>query len=212
MTLSAAARRSNLNEALIAFLNGLGDQQFTVHYIDPKDYPDVLPTTWRELTNRCWLEDTNMNFEMYKFTPSGYVKALEVSGRSKDPQFRAELGKICKVLKDSLKGRTDSAHFYLQELVKQSGVSEAFICNRRRLIRYVLGRISAHWDGERLIRVPHDFGLTPTPQADQTSQPAPLPVEKARLPKEKPSRPDAHTPKRRTDSTRRKFGRRGGRT
>ena len=149
--------------ALIAFLNRLGDQKWIGYYIDPKDFPDVLPTTWTELTNRNWLKDMNMNVEMYQFTSPGYVKALEISGRSEELHFREELGKICKVLNNSLKGRTDFALVVFQDLVKQAGVSEAFAHNAidGDLIGHVLGRIGAQWDGEHLIRVPHDFGLTP---------------------------------------------------
>ena len=29
-------------------------------------------------------------------------------------------------------------------------------------IRHILGRIGAAWDGENVLRVPGDFGLTPT--------------------------------------------------
>lgn len=163
MTLSPDARRKNLNEALVRFLNALGAGQFSVLYIDPADYPDVLPTTWTKLTNRGLLKDMNMNVEMYQITPFGYITALKLSGRSDEQQFRKELGRLCKVLKDSLKGRTDFALIAFEDLVKQSGVSEAFAYNvlDADLIRHILGRIGAQWDGEHLVRVPHDFGLTP---------------------------------------------------
>lgn len=161
MTLSADARRANLNEALIAFLNGLGDGQFGVFYITTADYPHVLPTTWTGLVNTRLLKDLNMNVEMYQFTPSGYIAALKLSGRSDEQQFREGLGNLCRVLKGSLKDRTDSALVPFQDLVKESGVSEAFAYNAldADLIRHILGRIGAHWDGEHLVRVPHDFGL-----------------------------------------------------
>ena len=71
----------------------------------------------------------NMNVEMNQFTPLGYVKALKASGWSEKPPFREQLGRLCKVLRDSLKARTDFALVSFQWLVEQSGVSEAFAYN-----------------------------------------------------------------------------------
>ena len=105
-----------------------------------------------------------MNEVMYKFTPPGYVTALEVSGRSEKPEFREKLGRLCKVLKDSVKGRSDFAWVPFDTLVAESGVSTEFVYNSldADLIRHVLGRIGAEWDGEHLVKVPIDFALPPT--------------------------------------------------
>ena len=163
MTLSSDARRRNLDEALVSFMDALGDGWFCVFYISPSDFPHVLPTTWTELTKRGLLKDRDMNVEMYELTLLGYVTALMISGRSDDPQFREKLGRLCKVLKDSLTGRTDFALIPFQQLVTESGVSEAFACNAldADLIRHILGRIGAAWNGEHLVRVPNNFGLAP---------------------------------------------------
>ena len=163
MTLSVNDRRANLKEALIAFLNALGGGKFALFFIDPTEYPNVLPTTWTELTSRYWIKDMDMNVQMYQFTALGYVKALKVSGRADEPQFRDDLGKLCKVLKSYVKGRTTSSLVDLYELVRESGVSEAFVQNAldADLISQILGRISARWEGDSLIiKVPHNFGLT----------------------------------------------------
>lgn len=81
MTLSPEERWRNLDVALVSFVAALGDGWVFRFYIMRTDFPDVLPTTWPELTKRGLLEDMNMNVEAYKFTPLGYVKALKVSGR-----------------------------------------------------------------------------------------------------------------------------------
>lgn len=164
MTLSVDDRRKNLKEALVTLLNALGDGKFATFWIDPNEFPNVLPTTWTELSNRYLLEDMNLNVPQYRFTPFGYVRALRVSGRADDNQFREDLGKICKVLKDSVKGRNEFAFFDLYELVKESGVSEAFAQNAidADLITHVLDRVGARWEGDSfIIKVPHNFGLTP---------------------------------------------------
>lgn len=163
MTLSPNERLNNLNEALIALLNHLGNNPFIAFFIEPMHYPDVFPTTWKELVDSVFIKDLGMNVRMYRFTRFGYIEALKQSGRSDQPQFREGLGNICRVLKYSLKGRTDFGHVVFQDLVRESGVSEAFAHNAldADLIRHILGRNGAEWDGEHLVRVPIDFGQTP---------------------------------------------------
>jgi len=144
-------------------MDALGDRWFRFFYISPSDFPNVLASTWTELTRRGWLEEEFLNFEMYRLTPLGYATALKISGRSDDPQFHEKLGRLCEVMKDTRKGRADFALIPFQELVAESGVSEAFAYNAldADLIRHILGRIGATWDGEHLVRVPNDFGLAP---------------------------------------------------
>ena len=66
-------------------------------------------------------------------------------------------------MKHSLKGRSDFALIPFEDLVAESGVSEAFASNAldADLIHHILGRIGAEWDGEHLVKVPNDFGLAP---------------------------------------------------
>jgi hypothetical protein len=163
MTLSIMVRRKNLNEALVSLLNSLGEAPFTDLTFVPSHYPDVLPTTWTEMTKCGLLEDEGMNIVAYRLTKYGYIRALQESGRSEDPEFREQLGKICKVLKGCLNGRTDFGLISFHELVKESGVSEAFAQNAldADLIRHVLGRNGPGWDGDHAVRVPHDFGIPP---------------------------------------------------
>ena len=162
MTLSVHYRCANLKMALISFLDALGDRPLRSLDISPLNYPCVLPTTWTELTNQGLLQDSNIQDAMYGLTNTGYVEALRVSGRSDEPQFQEKIGKLCKVLKDSLKDRTDFALIPLPEIVAKSGLSEGFVENAvdADLIRHMLGRAGAHWDGQStVVRVPHDFGL-----------------------------------------------------
>jgi len=164
VTLSIDDRRANLRDALIAFLDALGDRQFHLSFIEPAKFPEVLPTTWVELTNRHWIEEVDENGALCKFTSFGYVMALRISGCADEAQFREDLGKLCKVLKDSLKGRTTESLIDLYAVVKESGLPEAFVKNAidADLIGEILGRIGAEWLGDSyFIRVPPNFGLTP---------------------------------------------------
>jgi hypothetical protein len=163
MTLSSDVRRQNLGSALASFLDALGDKLFCTFYISPSDFPDVLATTWMELTTRGLLNDMNLNAEMYQLTPLGYVTALKISGRADDPQFREKLGRLCKVLKGSLKDRTDFVFVAFHDLARESGLSEEFARNAldADLIGRILGRTGATWEGEHIVRVPNNFGSTP---------------------------------------------------
>ena len=159
MTLSINDRKADANKALCEFLSGIEGQHFDT-YIAREKYPHVLPTTWTELVKCRWLREMDMNVEYYRFTVPGYVQALKVSQQSDEPAFREGLGRICKVLKGCLKGRTECALVIFDDLITQAGVSSPFASNAIDcdLIRYVLGRVGAEWDGEHLIRVPNDFG------------------------------------------------------
>jgi len=163
MTLSIAARRKNMKEALVSLTNSLGETHFTDLTVIPSHYPDVLPTTWTEMTRHGLLEDEGMNFVAYRLTKYGYTRALHESGRWEDPELREQLGEMCKVLKGCLKDRTDFGLISFYDLVTASGVPEAFAQNAldADLIRHVLGRNGAKWDGDHTVRVPHDFGLAP---------------------------------------------------
>jgi hypothetical protein len=163
MTLSVDDRRANLREALISFLNALGDRQFDHFFIEPAKFPEVLPTTWVELTNRHWIEEVDMNGALCKFTSFGYVMALRSSGCADEAQFREDLGKLCKALKDSMKGRTTESLIDFYALVKGSGLPEAFVKNAldADLIGEMLCRVGAQWEGDTIIKVPPNFGLTP---------------------------------------------------
>jgi hypothetical protein len=103
----------------------------------------------------------NVSVEIYQLTSLGYVTALKISGRSNEPQFSEMLGKLCKVLKGRPKGRTDFALISFQDLVRESGVFEAFAYNvlDADLVARMLGRIGATGEGEHLVIVPHDSAL-----------------------------------------------------
>jgi hypothetical protein len=151
-----------MREALVAFLRALGESKFTFFLIDPTQCPDVLPTTWLELTNNGWIRDMDMTPQSYQFTAMGFVEALRVSGLSEEKQFRENLGRVCNVLKGRVKDRTTFSFIPFWDLVKESGLSEAFVQNAidADLIRWVLGRIGAQWEGEHLIKIPRNFALT----------------------------------------------------
>lgn len=151
-----------MKEALVAFLGALGEREFTLFIIDPTQNAKVLPTTWLELTEKGWIRDMDMTPQSYQLTPMGFVEALRVSGLSGEKQFREKLGRVCNVLKGRVKDRTTFSFIAFWDLVKESGLSGAFVQNAidADLFRWVLGRIGAQWEGDHLIKIPPNFGLT----------------------------------------------------
>jgi hypothetical protein len=101
ITSSSDAGRRNLNEALVSFLQSRDDGRSSTSNIDPADYPDVLPTTWSQLTKSGLLKVGDVNGEKYELLPLGYLTALQLSMRSHAPQTRGKLGRIYRVRKDS---------------------------------------------------------------------------------------------------------------
>lgn len=169
MTLSADDRGTNHREALVAFLDRLGDQHLALFEIRKKDLPRVLKTTWVELMRKGFLVDESpLGTERLKLTCSGYVAALEVSGRSKEPGFLEDLRRLCAALKNCVKRRADlEADFKiisLQCLVEGSGLSKAFALNAIdcELIERVFRQRGAKWTdckSRHFIKVPSDVGI-----------------------------------------------------
>jgi hypothetical protein len=161
MTLSAEGRRTNVNEALKAFLDGLAGGYFGTVYLERSNYPHVLNTSWTVIANEYLIEPIDDAEQFFRLAPAGYREALTLSGRDRDQQFRQDLGKLCEVLKKRVKGRDCGGVTMRLDLVQQSGLSEGFVCNAlgADLIRHVLNRHGAEWDGDNLIRVPLDFGI-----------------------------------------------------
>ena len=95
--------RRNLNEALVSFIETTDDGRSSTSDIDPADYPDVLPTTWTQLTKSGLLKVGDVNDEKYELLPLGYLTALQLSMRSHAPQMSGKLGRIYRVRKDSFK-------------------------------------------------------------------------------------------------------------
>ena len=73
------ARRRNLNEALVSFIETMDDGRFSTSDIDPVDYPNVLLTTWMRLTKRGLLKVGGMKGEKYELMPLGFLTALKIS-------------------------------------------------------------------------------------------------------------------------------------
>ena len=76
------AKRRILDEALASFLEAVGEEQFRTFPLSPSDFLHVPLAIWMQLINRGLLEEVDMNYEMYRLTPLGYVTARKASGHS----------------------------------------------------------------------------------------------------------------------------------
>jgi hypothetical protein len=93
VTMSSHTERRKLDKALVSFLETIDDGRSSTPNIDPADYPDVLPTTWAELTQKGLLRKGDTIGEMYELMPLGFLRALKTSGRADAHQFREKRGR-----------------------------------------------------------------------------------------------------------------------
>lgn len=166
MTLSASDRRKNLNEALVLLQNSVDDRRFDQQLFRPTEFGDILPTTLKTLTDKDWLEEVVRTIggpQFYRFTARGYLEALEISGRSREPQFLSQLGHLCRALKRHVDGRNDDAFVHIQQIADQAAVSVPLVYNaiECNLIDHIFRRTGARWYGStkgQLITIPVNFG------------------------------------------------------
>lgn len=74
----------------------MDDGRYSRSNIDPADYPDVLRTTWSQLTKEGLLKVEDVNVEKYELITLGYLTALKISIRSHALQVRGRLPRVRK--------------------------------------------------------------------------------------------------------------------
>lgn len=130
-----------------------------------KDLPHfqpILATTWKSLADDdCVRLSSRWHFRL---TSTGWIKALESTGKFCDEQTKKDLGKLSAALKDRLEGRRDPALVGTHEIVTETGLPHYWVVNAicSHLIEHCLKKKGADWapdDGmESMIEVPIDFG------------------------------------------------------
>ncbi|MFC6647270.1 hypothetical protein ACFQBQ_17170 [Granulicella cerasi] len=163
MSLSTETRRKDALALLSLLYVKLGDSPIDCTAFDCADvaYAAIQKTSWEELVSEGLLAKRGNS--LYFFTAKGWSEALFRCGNPSGPELNERLGKLSKVLKDSVKGRGDSVLVRLDQVTIDSGLSPGWVFNAidARLI-CIFGRNDAGWvEGARgrLIEVPRDFGL-----------------------------------------------------
>jgi len=167
MSLSKKQRVTSLADVLTLMLERLGDKAIDaeIYYQNEDPFDGVPQTTWRELekfglTKRF---DT-IGHPQWQLTGVGWCKALSITKRLSDPQFVSRLSKLTAAMKDAVKGRSEDAYLYVDELVSTSGLGEGFVINaiESRLIDRHFKIQGAKWEHPgKSVRVPLNFGLRP---------------------------------------------------
>ncbi len=154
-----------MRQVLALMLYHLGDRRICTTYFDSTNAPfdTFLKTTWIELHERHYIASLFRGMPTYKLTKWGYARGLKEANALGEPHFKARLGKIASVLKNSVKGRTQAALVSVETIVRESNLDDGFVYNalEANLLEEVLGIHGTAWpqgfEG-RLVVVPITFG------------------------------------------------------
>ena len=166
MSLSAQERSEECKKTLCSILASLHDGPIDETLIDPNygEFATVHPTTWDELLRNGWIERLDA-VGKYRFTGTGWLGALRLTGQLLVPDFETKIGKALSALKACVKGRGSAALVPLNQIAQDAGLSEGFVFNiiESKLVEEHHGRTGAKWqDRGRLIFVPRDFNIETT--------------------------------------------------
>ena len=161
MSLSMDERLKARADALALMLDRLGDKALDTEVFNMNEDPfnRVPKTTWRELEEHGFTE--RCGYLQCEFTGLGWYKALLVTDRIEDAQFKDRLSKLTAAMKDKVKGRNEDAYLYTDQLASAAGVSEDFVINaiESRLIDHHFKIQGAEWEHQwKLVRIPLEFG------------------------------------------------------
>jgi len=164
MSLSEKQRLDNVDLALSLFLKAADGKWFIHAFFNGEDpiFSDILSTTWDELQRRHYIATALR--DSFVFTEYGWRIALEKA--NKKSEFNEQLGRLCASLKKQVDGRTQQAATTVEDLARDTGLSDYFIRNviDSDLIGHWLNRHGAKWADPRfrgkLIVVPIGFGHT----------------------------------------------------
>ena len=166
MSMSKAERLADIQKALTLFCDHLGPQWFGQFLIDARrpEYSPIQQTTWLELVNERYINKAHSFPFLFNITAYGWTKEMERRGLRDDSAFKETLGKLCRILKDHVKGRTAIAAVSLANVSRETGIPEGVVASiiSANLIEGWLGRHGAKWADNfqgSLIVVPITFGL-----------------------------------------------------
>ncbi len=167
MSISLKERTSNLHYALDLLTRDVGDNWIENVLIDQggtPEYDAILSTTWPDLQSKGYIQSKHHGY-CYVMMPHGWIAGITRSGRIRSDEFQEKLGNIAAALKGLVKGREVPQFQFVDNVARETGVPEGFVCNviDSRIFERCMRRRGADWEAQsgrgQLIKVPIDFGL-----------------------------------------------------
>ena len=129
MTIAKQEREKNHRTAFELMMRELGDLPIDTTLFDSEAPPFagvVLRTTWEELVDRrtLWIGGTQ-----YRLTSKGWLAALELSGVASSTAYQERIGRVLRVMKAHVKGRTGPKVVEIRALAAESNEPEGWIFN-----------------------------------------------------------------------------------
>lgn len=167
MTVSRDERLGNLAKALKLMTQEVGENAMRCVFIEANkpEYQDILPTTWKELVDRCMVRD--YGWGTYQLTGCGWLEGVLLLGLPETSEFRQKMSRLASTLKDRVKGRQQEALVDVWAVATESGVSEDFVWNaiESQLLDNCFKIKGAAFDpcdqNRNYVIIPIDFGMQP---------------------------------------------------
>jgi hypothetical protein len=165
VSLSKQDRENDKALALQLMLKGIGENRINMSFFDTARPPlnVIRKTSWVELQQEQYVAPL-FGLSRYALTGAGWLRALRHTGKTKDPVFQRDVGKLFATLKKQVKGRERDGMVTLAAAAQESGLSESWIFNaiESNLLEYEFQKKGAKWcqgfEGT-MIFVPVTFGL-----------------------------------------------------
>lgn len=150
MSHSKEQRLENVHLALKSLQQSMGTAFVSTYAFDSTKMEGIFPTTWTGMRDHYKYVENAPGFNhLYKLTAAGWAEALRVEGVVGKPEFKKELGQLCRFMKDQVKGRSE-------DVTMNSTIIEA------KLIESEMGRYGAKLMKEfngAIVVIPANFGL-----------------------------------------------------
>ena len=171
MTMSPDRQRADRRLVLTTMMEQAGeDPVWTWEFDFREDFPDILPSVFRELSDDGFIEVAKQGFEgllRYRLTAAGWFEALRIDDRLNSPEMRERGQRLMahlKRLSDSCQGPADDALFESESVPGDAGFSGGWACNaiESGLLAWLFPnhRVNAYADlrDRTCFNVPPNFG------------------------------------------------------
>lgn len=165
MSHSKEQRLANVHLALKSIKQLMGQEFVSKYAFDSTKIEGIFPTTWTDMRDHYgYVENVTGFTHLYRLKASGWVEALRVEGVVGTPEFKKELGQLCRYMKDRVKGRSEDVTLNVQDIAAATGIPTGTISTiiEAKLIESEMGRYGAKLVKEfngGLVVIPANFGL-----------------------------------------------------
>ncbi len=153
MSHSKEQRLENVHLALKSLQQSMGTAFVSTYAFDSTKMEGIFPTTWTGMRDHYKYVENAPGFNhLYKLTAAGWAEALRVEGVVGKPEFKKELGQLCRFMKDQVKGRSEDVTMNVQAIATPTGIPAGTIST------IIEAKLMKEFNGA-IVVIPANFGL-----------------------------------------------------